>query len=126
MDRKLASWQAFYYHTYNKNMNRYQNIQESKTTTNDTRPSGKRYYNPVKYPEIPLYDNDIYVVTSFGDRLDLLANQYYSDVTLYWIIAAANPQSTPSDSLFIPAGIQLRIPLNINDIITRYNILNSL
>ena len=107
-------------------MNRYQNIQESKTTTNDTRPSGKRYYNPVKYPEIPLYDNDIYVVTSFGDRLDLLANQYYSDVTLYWIIAAANPQSTPSDSLFIPAGIQLRIPLNINDIITRYNILNSL
>lgn len=107
-------------------MNRYQNIQESKTTINDIRPAGKRYLNTVKYPEIPLSPDDIYVITSFGDRLDLLANQYYSDVTLYWIIAIANPSSIPADSLLLPAGIQLRIPLNINDILTRYNILNSL
>ena len=33
---------------------------------------GKRYFKPAKYPEIPLSIDDLYVVTTSGDRLDLL------------------------------------------------------
>ena len=53
-------------------MNRYQNIQESRTTDDIIRPIGKRYYDTTKYPEIPLRSSDIYVITGVGDRLDLL------------------------------------------------------
>ena len=52
---------------------------------------GKRYYKPVKYPDIPPTSNDLYIITTVGDRLDLLANQFYNDVNLWWIISSANP-----------------------------------
>jgi len=100
-------------------MNRYNNIQQLKTD------NGKRYYKTVFYPEIPLSENDIYVITTQGDRLDLLANQFYKDSTLYWIIASANPEITLG-SLFLPFGVQLRIPINISSIVSSYNVLNSL
>jgi phage tail protein X len=73
-----------------------------------------------------LSENDIYVITDFGDRLDLLAYQFYQDVTLYWIISAANPNSVRFGSIFIPQGTQLRIPTNINEIINSYNNLNNI
>ena len=44
---------------------------------------GKRIFKSIKYPLIPLSINDIYVVTTVGDRLDLLANQFYNNVD-YW------------------------------------------
>jgi len=86
---------------------------------------GVRYYTNVFYPEIPLSENDIYVYTTQGDRLDLLAQQYYGDSTLYWIIGAAN-DSLPQNSLFLPPGSQIRIPQNTAEIITAYNFLNAL
>ena len=99
-------------------MNRYQDIHELKTNT------GTRYLGSTLYPEIPYSENDIYVYTTEGDRLDNLAFQYYKDPTLYWIISSANPQ-IPSNSLFIPIGAQLRIPSNIGDILLNYNKLNT-
>ena len=71
-------------------MNRYANIPELKTST------GTRYLGTTFYPEIPYSENDIYVYTTEGDRLDNLAQQYYGDVTLYWIIASANECGKPS------------------------------
>jgi hypothetical protein len=56
----------------------------------------------------------------------MLANQFYQDVTLYWIISAANPNSIKFGSITIPTGTQLRIPTNISGIIDSYNRLNSL
>jgi hypothetical protein len=99
-------------------MNRYQNIPIIKTST------GTRYYRDSKYPIIPLSSNDIYVITTIGDRFDLLAQQYYSDYTLWWIISIAN-ESLPQSSLFIPVGTQLRIPTDINSILNDYNNLNT-
>ena len=40
---------------------------------------GKRYYKPLNYPDIPLSTKDIYVLTTIGDRLDSLANQFYNE-----------------------------------------------
>ena len=54
-------------------MARYRNIP---TTTNS---DGTQYYTNVRYPEVPLSFNDIYVRTTEGDRFDTIAQQYYGD-----------------------------------------------
>ena len=43
-----------------------------------------------------------------GDRIDTLADQYFGDPELWWIIAEANPQWSFFERL--PAGVNLRIP----------------
>jgi hypothetical protein len=78
------------------------------------------------YPDIPVSSNDIYVITDFLDRLDLIANDYYNDPTLYWILLVANADFMPSDSLFIPEGTQLRIPSDVQSVIQAYNELNGI
>ena len=107
-------------------MKRYATIQTLRNTNENVGTLGTVYYRNAKYPEIPLSENDIYVLTDFGDRLDLLANQFYNDVTLYWIIAAANPNEVSFGSLFVDEGTQLRIPINIGSIVDSYIELNSL
>ncbi|MAH43656.1 hypothetical protein CL614_08130 [archaeon] len=61
------------------------------------------------YSSIPESDTDIWVITQTGDRLDLLAQQFYSDVNLWWYIAKANNLTF----IHLPAGISLRIPASI-------------
>jgi len=107
-------------------MKRYATIQTLRNTNENVGTLGTVYYRNAKYPEIPLSENDIYVLTDFGDRLDLLANQFYNDVTLYWIIAAANPNEVSFGSLFVDEGTQLRIPINIGSIVDSYIELNNL
>lgn len=107
-------------------MERYQNIQQIKNINPNVGTLGTPYYKPNFYPLIPLDSSDIYVLTSFDDRLDLLAHQFYGDVKLYWIIAIANPDVIDFGSLFIKEGTQLRIPTNVVNIIGEYNRLNSL
>ena len=68
------------------------------------------YYETNVYPEIPVSAQDNYVITTMGDRLDLLALDFYSDMSYWWVIATAN--SLPGDSIYPPVGIQLRIPVN--------------
>jgi hypothetical protein len=77
-------------------------------------PEGKRYYATRRYSEIPRSNNDLYVITAIGDRYDLLANQYYKDPSLWWVISSANPEYI--GSLYPPLGVQLRIPANISEI----------
>tara|TARA_R110000822_G_scaffold72875_4_gene175172 strand:+ start:13876 stop:14199 length:324 start_codon:yes stop_codon:yes gene_type:complete len=107
-------------------MGRYSNISKLKNTNENVGNIGSTYFKTTFYPEIPLSENDIYVLTDFGDRLDLLANQFYRDISLYWIITSANPNKVNFGSISIPPGTQLRIPININDIIISYNNLNRI
>ena len=58
------------------------------------------------YDIIPESDNDTYVISQYGDRLDLLAYQYYGDTSLWWYIAKANDLKV----MVIPTGTSLRIP----------------
>lgn len=73
--------------------------------------------NGVSYYEsnIPKYSDeanaDIRVVTEIGDRLDLIANQFYGDSSLWYVIADANNLNL----LSVPAGIKLRIPPKPNE-----------
>ena len=79
---------------------------------------GRRVFRTRLYPDIPKSDKDIYIVTQTGDRMDALANQFYGDVSLWWIIATAN---NIHDALFaVPDGTTLRIPQNYNKIINDF------
>ena len=99
-------------------MNRYQTIPTTKTTT------GRTIYRTVKYPEIPLNPNDIYVIANKGDRYDILANQYYRDSSLWWVISTAN-NNVVQNSLFLPEGTQIRIPSDVTLAINNFEAINS-
>jgi hypothetical protein len=86
---------------------------------------GKRYYRPLKYPDIPLSQNDLYVTTTIGDRLDLLANQFYNDVRLWWVISSANPNKIRRDSFNLKPGIEIRIPSNPSAIVKVFENMNK-
>jgi hypothetical protein len=107
-------------------MKRYRGIEKIRNTNINAGPLRAPYYATVFYPEIPDNSEDIWVITNFGDRLDLLANQFYGDVTLYWIIAAGNPNEVGFGSLFITEGTQMRIPVDLNGILASYNNLNGI
>ncbi len=78
---------------------------------------GKRYYQSIKYPLIPPSIDDIYITTSNGDRLDLLANLFYKNVDYWWIIANANPGVVRRDGFVLKPGIEIRIPQNIQKVL---------
>ena len=84
-----------------------------------------RYYKPIKYPEIPLSIDDLYVVTTSGDRLDLLAEQFYKNTDYWWIISTANPNIIRRDSFLLKPGLEIRIPQNIQDIFRLFKELNK-
>ena len=70
----------------------------------------KDHYVNMVYPEIKPTSKDKYIITSWEDRLDLLANDHYGDSSLWWVISRANPDITKRDSFFIKTGVQIRIP----------------
>lgn len=89
-----------------------------------TTDNGTQYYINVRYPEIPVSFNDIYVRTTEGDRFDTIAQQYYSDSSLWWVISTANRELNQS-SYYITPGTQIRIPSNIATIVAAYENANS-
>jgi len=80
---------------------------------------GRRVYRSKIYPNIPLRDDDVYVATETGDRLDTLAYQYYNDASLWWIIASAN--NLHDAPLGLEDGTILRIPQNYIQINSKFN-----
>jgi hypothetical protein len=96
---------------------RYQNIEITKNNT------GERYYSNNIYPDIQLSNNDSYIIAVLGDRLDLLAFDFYGDTSFWWVIASAN--SLPGDSLYVEPGMQLRIPIDLSSVINNYKIVNT-
>jgi hypothetical protein len=82
-------------------------------------PEGKQYKTTTVYPDTPISENDYYIITTAGDRYDNLADQFYNDYTLWWVIAAAN--NSERASLIVEPGIQLRIPGNIDTILSNFD-----
>jgi phage tail protein X len=107
-------------------MNRYQNIPKIKI-------DGNLVYQTSRYPEIQLSENDIYVYTTQGDRFDILAQQYYKDSSLWWVISIANTGNAgagtltglPQNTLVIPQGVQIRIPANYVNVVRNFTAINT-
>lgn len=100
-------------------MNRYTSSENNVFKRYD----GKRVFRTTRYPKIPFNINDIYMVASETDYLDSLAHRFYRDATLWWVIAQANGIKA---TLKAPTGIQIRIPQNIDNIITNFNRENNI
>ena len=81
------------------------------------------YLSSVIYPKIKASDDDMYIISDAGDRLDILALKYYNNQNLWWIIATANNLNEASYS--ITPGIQLRIPANVSRILNDLEKINK-
>ena len=93
--------------------NRYKTIRRAVTE------DGVPYIQNPVYPDIPETSEDIYLITTAGDRYDILAQQFYGNTNYWWIIAAAN--NSTRDSLYIEPGVQIRVPQPRNRVLTIYD-----
>ena len=85
--------------------------------------NGTRYYKPTIVPNVPIKDSDIFVYPVYGDRFETIAQRYYNDSTLWWIVAKANELSKGQIS---PDPLKkLRIPTEIDDILESVEKSNS-
>jgi hypothetical protein len=71
-----------------------------------------RKFSTVIVPNIPVSPADTYIQTTSADRLDKLANTFYGNANLWWIIAVSN--GLGKGSLYVPANTRIRIPANEN------------
>ena len=101
-------------------MSRYTN---TPTLLDDERK--RRYFAALIDPTIAPSSDDIYVITTIGDRLDLLSFKYYYEAYYWWIIAAANP-TLRKDSLYLEPGTQLRIPSDFQQVVAQLQSTNKL
>ena len=84
-------------------MRRYQSTKKSQDPrTND------QVFGITKIPKIKKSANDRYIISREGDRLDLLANQFYNDPRMWIVLAIAN--NLGKGSFVIEPGVQIRLP----------------
>lgn len=85
--------------------------------------NGNRVYQSTIYPEIEIDDDDIFIVSIKGERLDNLAYEHYKDPTLWWVIAKAN--EIRNGKFTLEGGLQIRIPINIQKILLDLETINK-
>ena len=69
--------------------------------------------------------SDTYIQTITIERLDTLADRFYGDATMWWVIAAAN--GIGKGTLRVPRGIKLRIPnITSDEVITYVTRINAI
>ena len=83
-----------------------------------------RVYSYTMYPKIPIKNSDIFITPTYGTRLDILANEYYKDPTLWWIIAQANGIKGFTALTTENFKGQLRIPTEIQSILNEFSSMN--
>ena len=98
-------------------MSRYEDTEQTKNKF------GKRVYKTTMYPHIRKRDNDLYITSKDGDRLDVLSNKYYNSADLWWIIAQAN--HIGKGTLVIEPWLQIRILTEIGEILAELEDLNN-
>ena len=79
---------------------------------------GVEFFDLPEFPDLLVQADDLSYVVKAGDRIDLLAQQFYGDPVLWWVIALANDMELlPTD---MQDGVTLRIPSPryVNSIIT--------
>jgi len=96
---------------------RYQNIGLQKVD------NGETIYLPTKYPTLVPSNEDYYIIAREEDRFDLIAADFFGDSTYWWVVVMAN--DLPGDSMYAPPGTQLRIPGNLNNALTAFNVENE-
>ena len=83
-----------------------------------------RVYSYTMYPKIPIKNSDIFITPKYGVRLENLANKYYQDTSLWWIIAQANGIKGFTALTTENFKGQLRIPTEIQSILDEFSLMN--
>jgi len=85
------------------------------------RTAEQRRFSTIIVPPVPKSEFDTYIETTSPERLDKLANSFYGDASLWWIIAACN--KLKMGSIYVPSYTIIRIPPkeNIQRIINQVN-----
>jgi len=99
-------------------MNRYKFTRVKKDKV-----EGTRYKSTTLYPKITRKDSDITYYTRFGDSYGSLANRFYSDQSLWWVIAKANEGF--KGNLKFKIGERVIIPMEIGEIVSELERLNN-
>ena len=68
--------------------------------------NGKQYYETDYGSYKEESNQDVYVITEFGDRLDQIAQQFYGSSFDWYLIAEANNLN----NINVEAGLRIRIP----------------
>ncbi len=92
-------------------MSRYETTSQIKTESGVRRAS-------TTITQIPESDTDRYIQITSIERLDKLAFDFYGDMTMWWVIAAAN--GIGKGTFLVPTNTTLRIPDITNNIINEY------
>jgi hypothetical protein len=90
--------------------NRYESsyiVSNAKKIESDGTEKYIRRLSSVFYPNFEKTE-DVRILSQEGDRLDILAQEYYNDASLWFVIAKVN--NLGKGSLDIPAGKIVRIP----------------
>tara|TARA_B100000900_G_C20466576_1_gene669550 strand:+ start:65 stop:367 length:303 start_codon:yes stop_codon:yes gene_type:complete len=82
----------------------------------------KKVLTTTLYPDIESKDSDVIYYAKFDDSLMTLANKFYGDQTLWWIIARANNFQGRTK---FTVGQKLVIPMDIGDVVKQLNKLNT-
>jgi nucleoid-associated protein YgaU len=92
-------------------MNRYEKttiIHKAKKIDSDGNEIHVRRRSTMLYPTFLRSGNGTTIITQEGDRLDLLAKEFYGDQRYWFVIARAN--NLGKGSLVVPNGIPIVIP----------------
>ena len=69
----------------------------------------KKVLRTTVYPEVAASEEDYYIISTVGDRFDILSRDFYGSTEYWWVIASNNPH-VRRDTLYITPSVQLRIP----------------
>lgn len=106
-------------------MRRYQDamiMTGVKKIDSDGKERNVRRLSTVMYPDF-FTGNDTKIISQDGDRLDLLAKEFYGDERLWFVIARANDLG--KGTMTVPPGILLYIPYEtisgVSERLTEFN-----
>ena len=66
-------------------------------------------------PKFEESNSDTLLISTHGDRCDLIATEYYGDPSFWWYIASVNNLKSNN----IEAGTQLRVPVSIEQAVLK-------
>jgi hypothetical protein len=89
--------------------NRYRSV-KTKTAieTSGRKSKSKEILNTQIIPQVSTTSGDVFILSRFGDRLDIYAYQFYNDASLWWYIAQAN--NLGKGTWYIKPGTVIRVP----------------
>lgn len=106
-------------------MKRYQDaslLTNVKKIDSEGKETKVRRLSTVMYPDF-YTGNDTRIISQDGDRLDILAKEFYNDETLWYVIARAN--NLGKGSMHVPPGEIIIIPyedaMGISEMMTEFN-----